>query len=151
MCTCMLSCVRFFATPQRVARQTLLSMASLRQEYWSGLPFSTPGDLPNPGNEPMSPVSLALALGFFQHCTNKKVVLKGSFKTKSQAIEHWKFVWHQRSNYGMNIFKWGSLKDSQLSLNRNKYYFNTNAFLWDLYLWDMQSIWSTKFPAPSLP
>ena len=84
----MLSRVRFFATPQRVARQTLLSMASLRQEYWSGLPFSTPGDLPNPGNEPMSLVSLALALGFFQHCTNKKVVLKGSFKTKSQAIEH---------------------------------------------------------------
>ena len=40
----------------------LLSMGFLRQEYWSGLPFPSPGDLPNPGIEPMSP---ALAGGFF--------------------------------------------------------------------------------------
>ena len=36
-----------------------------RQEYWSGLPFPTPGDLPNPGIEPKSLVSPALAGGFF--------------------------------------------------------------------------------------
>ena len=36
-----------------------------RQEYWSGLPFPFPGDLPDPGIEPMSPVSPALAGGFF--------------------------------------------------------------------------------------
>ena len=36
-----------------------------RQEYWSGLQFPTPGYLPNPGIEPKSPVSLALAGGFF--------------------------------------------------------------------------------------
>ena len=36
-----------------------------RQEYWSGLPFLTPGDLPDPGIEPMSLVSPALAGGFF--------------------------------------------------------------------------------------
>ena len=36
-----------------------------RREYWSGLPFSTPGDLPDPGIEPVSLVSPALAGGFF--------------------------------------------------------------------------------------
>ena len=36
--------------------------------YWSGLPFPPPGDLPDPGIEPMSPASPALACGFFSHC-----------------------------------------------------------------------------------
>ena len=43
------------ATPWSVARQAPLSMAFPRQEYWSGLPFPSPGDLPNPGIEPGSP------------------------------------------------------------------------------------------------
>ena len=40
-------------------------MGCSRQEYWSGLPFPTPRDLPDPGIEPAFPVSLALAGGFF--------------------------------------------------------------------------------------
>ena len=43
------------ATPWAVAHQAPLSMRSFRQEYWSGLPFPSPGDLPNPGIEPRSP------------------------------------------------------------------------------------------------
>ena len=43
-----------FATPCTVAHQTPLSMRFLRQEYWSGLPFPSAGDLPDPGIEPMS-------------------------------------------------------------------------------------------------
>ena len=42
-------------TPWTVAHQTPLSMGFSRQEYWSGLPFPSPGDLPNPGMEPGSP------------------------------------------------------------------------------------------------
>ena len=49
------SCVRLFATPWNVAHQTSPSMEFSRQEYWSGLPFPSPGDLPNPGIEPGSP------------------------------------------------------------------------------------------------
>ena len=45
----LLSCVPFFAIPWTVAHQALLSMEFSRQEYWSGLPFPSPGDLPNPG------------------------------------------------------------------------------------------------------
>ena len=50
-----LSCVQLFATPRTVARQTPLSMEFSRQEYWSGLPFPSPGDLPYPGIESGSP------------------------------------------------------------------------------------------------
>ena len=49
--------VRFFATPWTVARQVPLSMGFSRQEYWSGLPFCFPRDLPNLGTEPSSPAS----------------------------------------------------------------------------------------------
>ena len=50
-----LSCVRLFATPLTVAYQASLSMGFSRQEYWSGLPFPSPGDLPDLGIEPRSP------------------------------------------------------------------------------------------------
>ena len=50
-----LSCVRLFATTWTVAYQAPSSMGFSRQEYWSGLPFPSPGDLPNLGIEPRSP------------------------------------------------------------------------------------------------
>ena len=46
-----LSCVQLFVTPWTVTCQDLLSMGFYRQEYWSGLPFLSPGDLPDPGIE----------------------------------------------------------------------------------------------------
>ena len=48
-----------------VAHQAPLLMGIFRQEYWSELPFPYPGDLPDPGIEPVSPKSLALAGRFF--------------------------------------------------------------------------------------
>ena len=48
-----------------VARQAPLSMGFSRQEYWSGLPFPSPGDPPDPGIKPMAPVAPELAGGFF--------------------------------------------------------------------------------------
>ena len=54
--------VRLFATLWTVAHQAPLSMGFSRQEYWSGLPFPFPGDLPNPGIEPRSPALQADAL-----------------------------------------------------------------------------------------
>ena len=58
----MLSRVQLFVTPWTVAHQALLSMEFPRQEYWSGLSFPSPGDLPDSGIEPGSP---ALAGRFF--------------------------------------------------------------------------------------
>ena len=61
MCVCQqLSCVQLCATPWTVAHQTPLSMEFSRQEYCSGLPFSSPGDLPNPGIKPGIPQFLLL-------------------------------------------------------------------------------------------
>ena len=63
-CCCLVASVvsDSFVTPWTVARQTPLSMGFPRQEYWSRLPFSSPGDLPDPETELKSP---ALAGGFF--------------------------------------------------------------------------------------
>ena len=76
-CAHLLSCVLLFVTPCTEARQAVVFMEFFRQEYWCGLPFPTPGDLPNAGIDllcllhllcpvsSVSPVSPALAGRFF--------------------------------------------------------------------------------------
>ena len=65
LCLCSaLSCVQLCANPWTVARQAPPSMGFSRQEYWSGLPFPSPGYLPGPGIKPASLASPALAGGF---------------------------------------------------------------------------------------
>ena len=75
MCVCVLSHVWLFVTPWTAACQALLSVECSRQEYWSGLPYPTPGNLPNPGIQPRSLASPALAGGFFT-TKGKELVLK---------------------------------------------------------------------------
>ena len=58
-CVCVLSRAQLFAASWTVAHQAPLSMEFSRQEYWSGLPFPSPGDLPNSGIEPASLLSPA--------------------------------------------------------------------------------------------
>ena len=61
--------VRLFATPWTAAHQAPLSMGVSKQEYWSGLPCPPAGELPDPGIEPASLTSPALAGGFFTTST----------------------------------------------------------------------------------
>ena len=61
-CAQLLSCVQLFATPWSVAHQAPLSMGFSKQEYWSGLPCPSPGDLPKPGIQPRSPALQADSL-----------------------------------------------------------------------------------------
>ena len=71
ICACVLSCSVVsdsFGIPWTVANQAPLSMEFSRQEYWGRLPFPTPGDLPDLRIKLSSPVSPALAGGFFYHC-----------------------------------------------------------------------------------
>ena len=75
--SCMLSCfshVQLCMTLWTAAYQAPLSMRFSRQEYWSGLPFPTPGDLSDPGMEPVSLVSPALAGRFFTTDTTWEVI-----------------------------------------------------------------------------
>ena len=62
-------------TPWTVAHQAPLPMEFSRQEYWSGLPFPSPGDIPNPGIKPLSP---ALQVGSLplSHLGNRDIMYK---------------------------------------------------------------------------
>ena len=77
-CVCMLSCVWLFTIPRTIAHQAPLSMEFSIEELWSGLPFPTPGDLPDLGAEPASP---ALAGRFFTTVPPEKRTLT----TKNQV------------------------------------------------------------------
>ena len=88
MCACVLSClscVRLCATPWTVTHQAPLSMGSSKQEYWSGLSCSPPGDLPNPRIEPMSLMSPALASGFFTTSTAWEAQIQKQVQEKNYA------------------------------------------------------------------
>ena len=76
LCARKLSPVRLFGTLWTAAHQVPLSMGFPRQEYWSGLPFPSPGDLPDPGIEPVSPASPAVAGRFFTTETHGKPTVK---------------------------------------------------------------------------
>ena len=60
-----LSCVQLLAAPWTVTHQASLPKELSKQEYWSGVPFPTPGALPNPGIKPASLASPTLTGGFF--------------------------------------------------------------------------------------
>ena len=74
----LLSHVQLFVTPWTIAYQTPQSMEFSRQEYWSGLPFHSPGDLPDPGIEPG-----------FPHCRQTLYCLRhqGSSKIKVKFVQ----------------------------------------------------------------
>ena len=84
---CMLSHfsrVQPFVTLWTVAHQAPLSMGFSRQEYWSGLPYLPPGDLPDPGIEPTFLTSPALAGGFFTTSATWEAHISGSFQLKKK-------------------------------------------------------------------
>ena len=72
----MLSRVQLFAALWTTVHQVSLSVGFSRQEYWSGLPFPPPGDLSHPGMKPVSPMSPALAGGFFTTIPQYKIKIK---------------------------------------------------------------------------
>ena len=86
ICAQSLSCVQLFVTPWTEAHQAPLSVEFSRQEYWSGLPLPTLGDLPDLGIKPTSLASLALAGRFFTNCATQEapVLALTSLKSKTQ-------------------------------------------------------------------
>ena len=79
-----------------IARQAPLSMGFSRQEYWSRLPFPPPGDLPDPGIEPVSLMSPALAGGFFttsatweaQENGTDALICRAEIETRCRDVEN---------------------------------------------------------------
>ena len=85
-----LSHVRLFATPWTVAYHALLSMGFSRQEYWSGLPFPSPEDLPDPGIEPRSPAFYLHTIQnvFVEHPLSARLPEKSSTKLSIYSPSH---------------------------------------------------------------
>ena len=102
------SCPTLFATPWTVAHQAPLSKRFSRQEYWSGLPFPPPGDLPNPGIKPRSPALQADSLlseppGKPKHTGRGSLsLLYGIFPTRvsSWGLLHCRHILYQLSCHG---------------------------------------------------
>ena len=95
----LLSYVWQFETPWTVARQVPLFVGLPRQEYWSGLPFPSPEDLPNPG---IKPVFLPWQSGFFTHRPTGETPNKGSNWWKTFWLQVLRKIWGQ--NWGYIIF-----------------------------------------------
>ena len=72
MCVCVLSCVWLFATIWTTDLQAPLVPGIFQQEYWSALPFPTPGDFANPGIKPISLESPGLTVRFFTTSTTRE-------------------------------------------------------------------------------
>ena len=108
MHVCMLSCVRLFATPWTVAHQAPLSIGFSRQECWSGLPFPSPGDLPNPGVKPESLESPALTGGFFTNIAHILLLLENSAHGAAMASTPAGAAWSQPSLafLSVKVFRW---------------------------------------------
>ena len=114
---CSRSVVSDSVTPWTVACRVPLSMGFSRQEYWSGAPVPSPGDLPEPGTEPSSP---ALAGGFFT-------------AEPSDNIPHDKYNYHC-SMLHMEVFKGINPKNSH---HEEKIFFSISLML---YLYEMMDV-----------
>ena len=79
----LLSRAQLFATPWTIAHQAPPSMEFSRQEYWSGLLYPSPGDLPDPGFEPGSPALQADALPSESPGTVKLIAIQSHLRSKS--------------------------------------------------------------------
>ena len=87
------------AAPWTVARQAPLSMGFSRQEYWSGLPFPSPGDLPDPGIKPGSPILQADSL---------PTELQGKVNNQLQMVDQGLQGRRGRRENGRGDGQWGS-------------------------------------------
>ena len=74
------------ATPWTAAYQDSLSMGFSRQEYWSGLPFPSPGDLPDPGIEPVSPTLAVDSLPLSHQGSPQFILFKNNYRIKWKLI-----------------------------------------------------------------
>ena len=76
----------------------------LQKEYWSGLPFPLPGDLPDPGIEPESLASPALAGGFFTTSTSWEACVKGGWRRGQGVGSKYDCIWFCKL-LSLNVFR----------------------------------------------
>ena len=105
-----LSHVQLFATPWTVTHQAPPSMGFSRQEYWSGLPFPSPGDLPNPGIEPRSPALQADTLTSEPPgkpiYNSRTINRQGTSRQKILGSQDWLAIRHTHLHYQPLLLGW---------------------------------------------
>ena len=133
------------ATQWTVACQPPLSMGVSRQEYWSGLPFPSPGDLPDPGIEPTSLASPALAGEFFTNCAT----------WEAQHIYFPPDKWVGKKSCQRISGKVNGVMDGNVSAWNRVRFRNSIHFCWFPHcrLWEtkMKASWRQKLTARELP
>ena len=103
-----------FVIPWIVAWQASLSIGFPKKEYWSGLPFPSPGDLPGPGIKPASP---ALAGQFFTIEPPEKSYGVMKYSNKSIVVMDAQLCEYNK-NYGIVLFKWVEYKPHESYLQK---------------------------------
>ena len=109
VCVCVCSQVQVCATLWTAAPQAPLAMGSSRQEHWGGLPCPPPGDLPDPGMDPVSLESPALAGGFFTSAPPGEPLgcLRWPFK---KNVSHLSVAWTFQKD-GTHLLSWEGFPD----------------------------------------
>ena len=128
----LLSSVRLFATPWTVACQASLLLGFSRQEYWSRLPFPSPGDLPHPGIKPGSPVLQADALPSkppgIHYLRDEFMTMRCSQRcTICTLVHYFSQWWGKGQNWLVNLQpeglpRWLSGKESTCQFRRHRRY-----------------------------
>ena len=89
----LLSCIRPFATPWSIALKSPLFMAFSRQEYWSGWPFPSAGDPPDPGMELISPANLLNCRQILYHWATREAQCRQHTRGHLVHREHTRKIW----------------------------------------------------------
>ena len=124
------SCVLPFGTLWTIAHQALLSMRFSRQEDWSGLPCPPAGDLPNPGIEPTSLMTPALAGGFFTTSTTWEAPI---------ILYYYYYYCHKKAINDQRIKNTVYHADTQMPLYDLQYSLDAYGRVWALLLFQLKT------------
>ena len=150
-----LSCVRLFLTPQTIAHQAPLSMGFFRQEYWSGLPFPFPGELPDPGIKPGSPVIWADALQSEppgKPLYALSIIIKISYAHKTQDLKIFGFInWLFNKYCAWVETSWVTLIFIKLDSIGCMYFLSLNLKTHSVFTDVIQSSWNYSYFGITMP
>ena len=130
-----------FVTPWTIAHEAPLSMGFSRQEYWSGLPFRSPGDIPNPGIEPVSPVFPALTVDSLPLSHMASETSSEEFFPASSS------AWGLLATFGLKIHFCNLCLHQNMAIS----FLCPSVFASLLFLYGHQSCRMKGLPCPSTP
>ena len=127
------------ATLWTVACQASMSIGFSRQEYWSGLPFSPPGDLPNPGIEPRSPALYADSLPLSHQGSPYDYTTKSNLQIKCNSYQITNGIFHKTRTKNVTIcMETQKALNSQSNLEKRRMELEESTYLTSDYITKLQ-------------